>query len=48
MVSPSGADGNYLLFHFNGIDSKFLYKQINLPVNARVSELALSLDDESN
>ena len=48
MVSPSGATGNYLLFHFNGIDSSFLYKQIKLQVNARVSDLVLSLDDKSN
>jgi len=48
MVSPSGLNRNYLLFHFNGIDSNFQHSQIKLFVNARVNDLVLTLDDKGD
>lgn len=47
MVSPSRLNSNnYLLFHFNGFDSSFGYKEIKLGPNASMQDLALSLDNE--
>lgn len=46
MISPSRTSNNYLLFHFNGTDSSYAYSDIKLNQQARVQDLALSLDND--
>ncbi len=46
MVAPSGRNHNFSLFHFNGRDTTFVYKDIKLPASSSVEDVALSLDNE--
>ena len=46
MVAPSGRNHNFSLFHFNGIDTTFVYKDIKLPASSSVEDVALSADNE--
>ncbi len=45
MVASSGRNHNYSLFHFNGTDTSFVYKEIRLPASSSVEDVALSLDN---
>ncbi|HEY1872441.1 MAG TPA: hypothetical protein VGG71_15360, partial [Chitinophagaceae bacterium] len=45
MVS-SGFSRNYLLFYFNGMDEKFVYKEIKLPSSVAVEDAGLYFDNE--
>ncbi len=45
MVASSGRNHNFSLFHFNGTDTSFVYKEIKLPSSSSVEEVALSLDN---
>ena len=47
MVASSGRNHNYSLFHFNGADTGFVYKEIKLPASSSVEEVALSLDNRT-
>jgi len=46
MVAPSGRNHNFSLFHFNGGDTTFVYKDIKLPASSSVEDVALSIDNE--
>ncbi|MGC4035515.1 MAG: hypothetical protein QM764_06100 [Chitinophagaceae bacterium] len=46
MVAPSGRNHDFSLFHFNGIDSNFVYKDIKLPASSSVEDVALSIDND--
>jgi hypothetical protein len=46
MASPSRTNNNFLLFHFNGIDTSFIYKEIKLPQGSTWEDVALSVDNE--
>lgn len=46
MVAPSGRNHNFSLFHFNGRDTTFVYKDIKLPSSSSVEDVALSVDNE--
>ena len=48
MVAPSGRNHNFSLFHFNGRDSAFVYKDIKLPASSSVEDVALSVDNEKH
>jgi hypothetical protein len=45
MTVPSGTNYNFVLFHFNGVDEKFVYKEIKLSSSASPEEIILSLDN---
>jgi hypothetical protein len=45
MTVPSGTNHNFVLFHFNGLDEKFVYKEIKLSSSASAEEIILSLDN---
>lgn len=46
MVAPSGRNHNFSLFHFNGHDTTFVYKDIKLPASSSVEDVALCIDNE--
>jgi hypothetical protein len=46
MVAPSGRNHDFSLFHFNGMDTTFVYKDIRLPASSSVEDVALSADNE--
>jgi len=46
MASPSRANNNFLLFHFNGRDTAVIYKEIRLPKASTWEDVALSVDNE--
>ena len=48
MTAPSRTNHNFLLFHFSGSDSEFVYREIKLPGGANVDAVALSLNEESH
>ena len=45
MTVPSGTNHNFVLFHFNGSDEKFVYKEIKLSSSASPEEIILSLNN---
>ena len=45
MTVPSGTNHNFVLFHFNGLDEKFVYKEIKLSSSVSPEEIILSLDN---
>ena len=45
MTVPSGTNHNFVLFHFNGLDEKFVWKEIKLSSAASPEEIILSLDN---
>ena len=45
MTVPSGTNHNFLLFHFNGLNEKFVYKEIKLSALVSPEEIILSLDN---
>jgi hypothetical protein len=45
MVSPSRVNNNYLLSHFNGMDTSFRYEEIWLPAIAVTEDISLSIDN---
>jgi len=45
MTVPSGTNQNFLLFHFSGLNDKFLYKEIKLSSSVSPQEIILSLDN---
>jgi len=45
MTVPSGTNNNFVLFHFNGLDGKFVYKEIKLSSSVSPDEIILSLDN---
>ena len=45
MTVPSGTNHNFLLFHFGGVNDKFVYKEIKLSPSVSPEEIILSLDN---
>src|SRR5262249_24516491 len=45
MTVPSGTNHNFVLFHFNGLDEKFVWKEIKLSSSVSPEEIILSLDN---
>jgi len=45
MTVPSGTNHNFVLFHFDGLNEKFVYKEIKLSSSASPEEIILSLDN---
>jgi hypothetical protein len=45
MAVSSRVNHNYLLFHFNGTNEEFVYKEIKLSTAVSVEEIVLSLDN---
>jgi hypothetical protein len=45
MTVPSGINHNFVLLHFNGLDEKFVYKEIKLSPSVSPEEIILSLDN---
>ena len=45
MTVPSGTNHNFLLFHFNGLNEDFVYKEIKLSSSVSPEEIILSLDN---
>jgi len=45
MTVPSGTNQNFVLFHFNGLDGKFVWKEIKISSSASPEEIILSLDN---
>jgi hypothetical protein len=45
MTVPSGTNHNFLLFHFCGLNEKFIYKEIKLSSLVSPEEIILSLDN---
>jgi len=45
MTVPSGINHNFVLFHFNGVDEKFVYKEIKISSSVSPEEIILSLDN---
>jgi hypothetical protein len=48
MAVPSSMNRNFLLFHFNGMNEEFVYKEIKLSPSTTVEEVILSLDNSKN
>ena len=46
MVLPSRVNNNFALYHFNGRDSSFVYREIKSPIYAIWEDVALSVDNE--
>jgi hypothetical protein len=46
MVLPSRLNNNFALYHFNGKDSGFVYREIKSPIYAIWEDVALSVDNE--
>lgn len=45
MTVPSGINHNFLLFHFTGLNEKFVYREIKLSSSVSPEEIILSLDN---
>ena len=45
MTVPSGTNHNFVLFHFDALNEKFVYKEIKLSSSASPEEIILSLDN---
>jgi len=45
MTVPSGINHNFLLFHFNGLNETFVYREIKLPSSVSPEEIIMSLDN---
>jgi hypothetical protein len=45
MTVPSGINHNFLLFHFSGLNEKFVYREIKISSSASPEEIILSLDN---
>jgi len=46
MTSPSRTNTNFLLFHFNEMDTGMAYKEIQLPAGSSMEDVNLSLNNE--
>jgi len=45
MMAPSRTDNNYLLFHFDAMDTAIVYRSIVLPAIAATEDISLSIDN---
>ncbi|PWT71484.1 MAG: hypothetical protein C5B59_18095 [Bacteroidetes bacterium] len=48
MATPSRTNNNFLLFHFKGLDSAFIYREIQLPGASSWEDVALSVNNEKD
>ena len=46
MTSPSRTNSNFLLFHFNAVDTGWSYKEIRLPPSSGMEDVNLSVNNE--
>ncbi|HEX4851706.1 MAG TPA: hypothetical protein VFV08_12900, partial [Puia sp.] len=48
MATPSRTNNNFLLFHFKGLDTGFVYREIQLPGASTWEDVAVSVNNEND